>query len=757
MAKITTTARPTEVTLAPAWKADLPLASYVQIYPRVSKPEQRRNVSAEMQVDKKFALVCGWPDELILVDDRDLGLSGQLRMEDRPAFNEMNRKIANGQVKIVIVAQVDRLFRDRWGQEYAKFMEICYTYGVKVITLNHTRTAIDFIYDFSISWHVDQFRRKCEEAWKYIEGHVYRMLGAREEAAKAGRWTGYGIPTGYIPDLREKVDGQRNPNYMRFISYSAHLEKMAWAYQRYRQLAGSVHDLFREIYRQKDFFPPFDEDVPDKVLTHCRPLMQMFKDREEVSVEELRGSGFTIQSPEGLRRMLANPFYAGMLVYKGVLIRSDDHEPVTDLGTFLYAFNRLSPTNLDGTPNEYYEENSRKHQKRFYSMTLASLNGKLESSDPAYRVYPRDAPTREKDKPQEVRKYYAFYNVGDPHKRLKYMIPVADVDACFLQHFIQKLKEADEFEDYLEHEQKEIEQKQQDLEQVERDINATGAAMLRIEEQVDNGELTNPRLARKANESYGLFEQELTRLEGRKTMLLSTTTRAQRRVGYRELMKRVGDRWHEVVKPEQLPEMIDTFVEKVVLDAISPRFYTLTVRWRDPEWGINELVCFREHSPAIQWAPDDDALLREAYPTGTAQELINLFPDRSPHGIRRRAARLGIACEVFKDWSGYRSDPERMASRFDNLWTEREDAVLRERYGRGTAQELLAQLPGRSSQSIGNRAARLGLKSEALKNWRDFKTTGESILAPADREVMGRYGITEVELGRQSAKMLRCF
>lgn len=43
-----------------------------------------------MQVDKKFALACGWPEELIIVDDRDLGLSGQLRMEDRPAFNEMN-------------------------------------------------------------------------------------------------------------------------------------------------------------------------------------------------------------------------------------------------------------------------------------------------------------------------------------------------------------------------------------------------------------------------------------------------------------------------------------------------------------------------------------------------------------------------------------------------------------------------------------------------------------------------------------------
>ncbi len=262
MAKIVTTAQQPEENPAPGWKVDLPLASYVQIYPRVSTPEQKKNVSAEMQLDKKFALLCGWPEELIIVDDRDLGLSGQLRMEERPAFNEMNRKIASGQIKIVIVAQVDRLFRDRWGAEYAKFMEICYTYGVKVVTLNHTRTAIDFIYNFSISWHVDQFRRKCEEAWKYIEGHVYRMLGAREEAAKAGRWTGHNIPIGFMPDLRERVEGKRNPQYKRWTAYHPHLERLDWLYKRYGQLGGGLHDLFREVHRQKTSSPRLKSGSP---------------------------------------------------------------------------------------------------------------------------------------------------------------------------------------------------------------------------------------------------------------------------------------------------------------------------------------------------------------------------------------------------------------------------------------------------------------------------------------------------------------
>src|SRR6266566_10086895 len=145
MAKITTTAKPTEVLLAPSWKIDLPTTSYVQIYPRVSTPEQKKNVSAEMQIDKKFALACGWPEELIIVDDRDLGVSGQLRMEERLAFRDMLRRMhgRDGFAKIgaVIVRDVARLFRNKWGDEPGKFMEICHAHNILVVTA-------DFVYDF---------------------------------------------------------------------------------------------------------------------------------------------------------------------------------------------------------------------------------------------------------------------------------------------------------------------------------------------------------------------------------------------------------------------------------------------------------------------------------------------------------------------------------------------------------------------------------------------------------------------------------
>jgi hypothetical protein len=324
------------------------------------------------------------------------------------------------------------------------------------------------------------------------------------------------------------------------------------------------------------------------------------------------------------------------------------------------------------------------------------------------------------------------------------------------RRYIRTLQDANEFEDYLEHEQKEIEQRQVDLERVERDINATKAAMQRIEEQAENGELTNSTLARKANENYELLEQELARLEGRKVTIYSTTTRAQRRVGYKELMKRAGDRWSEVVKPEDLPEMVDTFVEKVVWAILSPHFYTLTVHWRDPEWGVDELLCFRELHPTIRWTEEEDAVLREKYPTATADELIALFPERTPIGITKRARKLKIKSEIIKDWAGYRGNPERWSTRWENRWTQGEDAILREKYPTGTADELLQLLPGRSPQSMHNRAIRLHLRAEVTKHWRDFRRNCAGILTPADHEVMEKYSIAEEQLRIPGEKLLQC-
>ncbi len=120
-------------------RPELDLTHSVQLYPRVSTKEQLKNISAEMQQDKSFARDYGWTDAQIIMDPADLGKSGQLRMDERSAFLGMLGRIRNGIVKTVIAAQVDRFFREKWGVEYGKFMQICCEYNVKVVILTHDR------------------------------------------------------------------------------------------------------------------------------------------------------------------------------------------------------------------------------------------------------------------------------------------------------------------------------------------------------------------------------------------------------------------------------------------------------------------------------------------------------------------------------------------------------------------------------------------------------------------------------------------
>ena len=170
-----------------------PLAFDCVIYPRISTPGQRGNVSSELQLAEdgelwNMALRCGWQQHQVRHPKDDMELSGTLRMEDRPAFKLMLQWIINGEVRAVLAVNVDRLFRDKWGTEYSKFMEICEKYHVIVITP-------DMVYDFSVGFCVKLFRDRCIQAWEYLEYQVYkRMIGAKDFLGETGRWAGGNLP-----------------------------------------------------------------------------------------------------------------------------------------------------------------------------------------------------------------------------------------------------------------------------------------------------------------------------------------------------------------------------------------------------------------------------------------------------------------------------------------------------------------------------------------------------------------------------------
>ena len=88
--------------------------------------------------------------------------------------------------------------------------------------------------------------------------------------------------------------------------------------------------------------------------------------------------------------------------------------------------------------------------------------------------------------------------------------------------------------------------------------------------------------------------------------------------------------------------MLDTFVKQVVLTSLSPRFYKITIHWYDPEWGIDERICFKGGNPSLHWRAEEDEMLRTYYPIATRDELMHFLPTRSYTAMKCRASTLRV-------------------------------------------------------------------------------------------------------------------
>jgi hypothetical protein len=627
-------------------RPELDLTHNVQLYPRVSTKEQLKNISAEMQQDKSFALEYGWTGVQIIMDPADLGKSGQLRMDQRSAFLGMLGRIRNGIVKTVIAAQVDRFFREKWGVEYGKFMQICCEYNVKVVTLTHDRRDIDFIYDFSISWHIDQFRRECEQAYRYLERYVGRMHGARNELQRAGVWACGSFAVGYLPDYRENINGRQNPNYHRYVPYDEHRLRVSYLFKRNRILCCNVNELHREISVISPFFPAFKSDVPPE-LTRMLSLTKVYRDTPD-DEGNYPIMGYDIGSPAGLRSLLSNPAYIGHWLVNNQIVRSNNHPAIVDEDDFMYAFRRLSPTNLDGSPNLEYLEARGRYVRRHFADRPAILKGCIFCSDPGFAIYPKDIPHKGREANGNSFPVYAFY----PRKRAiptpKSTIAARAVDSLFLQCFKQRIQGTDQFDGFLTEEQAEKKAQHEVIANIDMLLNAARASLQQIEAQVKRGLITNKELADIQQASYEQHIAEVARLEGERARLTNNLSSAQKRRTYKRLLNEVMDEWEGVYPPEDLippdeyPEMVELFVERVLLDPLSPRFYRLTILWRDPAWGVDKLIFFRSGNPSVSWSKEEKSTLRRLWPEASKEELLRALPTRSWTGLRHRASRLKV-------------------------------------------------------------------------------------------------------------------
>ena len=126
----------------------------------------------------------------------------------------------------------------------------------------------------------------------------------------------------------------------------------------------------------------------------------------------------------------------------------------------------------------------------------------------------------------------------------------------------------------------------------------------------------------------------------------------------------------------------------------------------DIEWQVGN------SSRERRWTGEQDRLLKNLWPTSTQAVLMAAFPDRIWRGIIARAKKLGLARKVRHYPSYWRP------------WTADDDARLTELYLANATVEVIAEELGRSVQAVAGRASMLKInrpsRSRFLKrklNW----------------------------------------
>jgi hypothetical protein len=634
----------------------LPLEYDCVIYPRVSSPGQRGNVSSELQLAEdgelwNIALRLGWKEDQVRHPKDDMELSGTLRMEDRPAFKLMLQWIISAQVRAVIAVNVDRLFRDKWGTEYSKFMEICEKYHVLVVTP-------DMVYDFSDSYCIKLFRDRCIQAWEYLEYQVHkRMLGAKDFLGQTGRWAGGNLPPGYIVDRNK-----HSPTFRKYIRYMHWVPIIVRMFERYRELGDNLMALHREYDAKPFMFPDFEEWVDPEIVVKCQ-------------LKKVPG-GYTMGLASMLR-LLTNPVYLGWWVYDNTILVDAtgqpiiNHEPIIPKGReeelFWHVFRQRSPYNIDGTPNEdLITKRPRRYTQLDSPQCPAMLKKIIEAADPALniRVQPQYSASHER-----AGKYlYAFrvrkngYSSG-----ATYMLATELVDGVYWQALMRHLWETNDFDDFTKTEEAEKGNKEAEIQEAKEQVAACErkiAKLLKrlalVEEGEDDEEDTEILLSDKEQKArdealkktikfikdeIAKFTAEKTRQETRLQKLEGgkPDTYAAQMIEYHDLLRELGDRAREIYSVEELYDVVETFTLRVTLETISPRVWKMCITWRDPAWEIDEIVSMRvEGNPGSKWTDEEREILRMQYGISTRRELLEMLPTRSWVGIRTIAVEMGL-------------------------------------------------------------------------------------------------------------------
>lgn len=598
----------------------LPLGRPAAVYYRQSSEGQIGNISTTLQtIDMiEHLLHQGWVRENIHMIDMDAGVSGTKKIRERKGMSLLYDLIESGDLGLVAAQDVDRFFRDVTMIETNIFIDACKRNNVQVMT---PRMVFDFTHPVMGSAHIRMFREEAQRAADYLEFQIRgRLVKARHSRSSGGMWAGRKILPGFMVDCRDKVDGQRNLEFRKYKRFDLYAAITLRYFEIFRETNGNLSQTWLQIDREGPCYPDLTEEL----------LPAGFKATDHLTRRSPFTGGLT-PSQAGLSAMLVNVAFIGHWIHMGAIVQWNNHEAIVPLELFMYAFNRLSPTDFHGEPNPNYVPYRPwiRHDKAERSAPVPTYSG---------LVFTDDLP-------------------GAPHKRLS---TVWNTDAGKYQYQLSKYPYRsniwnirafilDELIDVLLLERLKAttvnkaawETALAGLENIDQaEVRRIKTAVRQAETSKDNiiaslSFMTNPEMVTRAEANYEAADRAIADLRAELQHIQSGKRNLQTLADARPVLETVISRWEQIPVLERR-SLFESFARYINVSKVTRKTKTITIHWRD---GTTSTCSTTHKSLGYFW--EDEALekLRQMVDSHVDQwKILRAFPDYSWRALQERYA-----------------------------------------------------------------------------------------------------------------------
>jgi len=598
----------------------LPLGRPAAVYYRQSSEGQIGNISTTLQtIDMiEHLLHQGWVRESVTMIDADAAVSGTKKIRERKGMSQLYDLIEAGKIGLVAAQDVDRFFRDVTMIETNLFIDACKRNNVQVMT---PRMVYDFTHPIMGSSHVKMFREEAQRAADYLEYQIRgRLVKARHSRSAAGMWSGRKILPGFMVDCRPKVDEQRNPDFRKYKRFDLYADVALRFFELFRENNGNLYQTWRYIEQHGPYFPEIGEGM----------VPEGFKATDHLDRRSLI-TGKLTPSSTGLEYMLINVAYIGHWIHMGAVVQWNNHEPIIPLDLFMYAFNRLSPTDFHGEPNPNYVP---------YRPWIRHDKAERTAEPPAYSglVYSDDLP----DHPHK-RLATVWNSHDDKYEYLLYEYPYRSnvwklrafiLDGLVDEMLLARLRDTTIDEAAWAAALASVE----NVDQAE--VRRLKAAIRQAEAAKDNiianlGLLSNAEMVTRAQAKFEKSDGEIIELKAELSRIQSGKQQSRSLADARPLLEMVIARWNDVPNQEKRA-LFEAFARYINVSKISRHSKQLVVAWRD---GTTSQRTSTHKSLGYFWEIDDLEKLRAMVEGNVDQWIIlRTFPDYTWRALQERYA-----------------------------------------------------------------------------------------------------------------------